>query len=436
MLVIKKKINRKGLVNLSSDQKLLLPWLIAILFIVFNGAMRKWGVDSTIVGNLFFGIQIFLALFLLFEQRHYAAHFKYTAVFYSYIWFLLFLSVHPLNLTFGHGFLGFLLYTFVWFILYAYLKVRNRLTVEKLDIIIIAILSIELILSYLQYYSPADHILNIYASGEDANVATIGTAVRTTGTFSYIGGLQGLVVFWGFFSWYALLRYKNIWLVIFIITGGAVCSLFTGSRSAVFQYLLLLFAGMISSGFLSKYFFKMIIVVAVIGLIYLIYPNFLVFDVINDSSENFEERYDSGVESGEMNRRIESQYLGAFYYHGDHPIFGVGLGSTYQGAVALLGKSEYIAEYGYFEDEGERVVIEGGYVLYFFRLIIFIIFLSVLYMPTWSKVLIFILFSNAVLTFNIYLAFFFAFGLIWVDRAYFLRSPGKYSRVRSHQSMS
>ncbi len=425
------KANKTGSIYQIDDLKLLLPWLIVFLFTVFSGAIRKWGVNSNMVGNVFLGIQLMIPLFLLFQQRHIVSHFYYKPVFQLYLFFLVFLAIHPLNLTLGHGVLGFFLYSSVWIILYAYLKVRKQLPIENLDIIVGVVLIIELIMSNLQYYLPENHILNIYATGAESS-AGVGDAVRATGTFSYLGGLQGFVIFWGFFSWYTLIRYKNIWIISFVVIGGIVCTLFTGSRGAVLQYLILLFIGMVSSGFLSKYFLKILGVFTFIGISYFFFPNFFVFDVVSESSENFEERYDSGVESGEMNRRIESQYLGAFYYHGDHPIFGVGLGSTYQGAIAVFGISSYVANYGYFEDEGERIVIEGGYTLYFFRLIIFILFLSALYMPAWSKVLIFVLFSNAVLTFNIYIAIFFAFGLIWVDRAYYLNKQSSSNIQRNN----
>ena len=119
-----------------------------------------------------------------------------------------------------------------------------------------------------------------------------------------------------------------------------------------------------------------------------------------------------------MENRIENQFFGAFQYHGNHPLFGIGLGSSYQGATGIFGTSNLITTYGYLEDEAERIVVEGGFLLYFFRLFVFIAFLRILGIPFWTKFLIFALFSGAMLTFNIYLGIFFALGLIWVDRAY------------------
>ncbi len=405
-----------------TDLKVLQPWIIAFLFTVFSGAIRKWGISFGVVSNLFLGIQLLIPLFLLFQQRHFVSHFSRIRVFQLYVLFLAFLAAHPLNLTIFHGILGFLLYTTVWFILFAYLKTEKNLPVEKLDTMIWIVLIIQLVLSYFQYNLPGDHFININSKGEDST-STVGGAVRASGTFSYLGGLQGFMVFWGFFSWYTLLQNKNTWISLLVVIGGFVCSLFTGARGVMINYLGILLLGLISSGFLAKHFLKILGCVAVAGLIYLFFPRLAIFDTVEESYDNFESRYDRGVETGEMDRRIEDQFWGAFHYHGDHPIFGVGLGSTYQGATALFGTSPYITEYGYLEGEGERIVVEGGYVLYFYRLFIFMLFLMVLRMPIWCKIFIFLLFSNAMITFNIFMAAFFAFGLIWTDRAYILFKP-------------
>ncbi|MBN2603512.1 MAG: hypothetical protein JXA91_05230, partial [Candidatus Thermoplasmatota archaeon] len=94
-----------------------------------------------------------------------------------------------------------------------------------------------------------------------------------------------------------------------------------------------------------------------------------------------------------------------------------GLGSTYQGANQVFGVSQTVKQYGYMEDETERIVFEGGYPLFILRIVFLIMILSAMKIPIWSKWALFFLFINAMLIFNTYMTFFVATGLIWINNS-------------------
>ncbi len=398
--------------------------LFLIVFTVFSGAIRRWVIHTGIVGNIILAIQLSLPLLFYFSLKNQfkwiSAYSNLKSVFRFFVACLILLALNPLNLTIFHGILGILLYLALWLPIYTYLGMKESFEIEKLDNIIFIILAIQLIISGLQYTLPGDHILNVFASGK-TNDAPVGDAMRASGTFSYLGGLQALMVFWGFFSWYSIIHNKNAILIFIIILSGFVCAAFTGSRSTIIYYSVFTFIGAISSGKLKSYSQKLIPFFVVISILLFFFPNNPIYNIINRSSENFQKRIEVGNRSGETNDRINNQFFSAFKYHGNYLIFGVGLGSTYQGATAVFGTSPNVASYGYLEDEPERIVVEGGYLLYFLRLFIFFNFLYVLSIPRWSKFIIFILFMNALVTFNIFMSIFLALGLIWVDRAHSLK---------------
>ncbi|MGL1423646.1 hypothetical protein ACSTJ1_00460, partial [Vibrio parahaemolyticus] len=73
---------------------------------------------------------------------------------------------------------------------------------------------------------------------------------------------------------------------------------------------------------------------------------------------------------------------------GNYPIFGVGLGSTYQGAIKLFGTSPFIIEYGFYESEVIRIVLEGGFILLFTRIFVIIYVIRQLLIPVTGKIVI------------------------------------------------
>jgi hypothetical protein len=106
------------------------------------------------------------------------------------------------------------------------------------------------ILGIAQFFSPANSILNVYSNDEGPAVATFGvsTAVRITGSFSYISGYAVyLLVCFGLLIPFLSINQSRWWrwasiTEIFLVT---VNSFMTGSRGAVFANVLL-FVGYLS----------------------------------------------------------------------------------------------------------------------------------------------------------------------------------------------
>ena len=139
-------------------------------------------------------------------------------------------------------------------------------------------------------------------------------------------------------------------------------------------------------------------------------------DKIIKAYDNFTNRVEENRQSGEQQQRILWDFEDLTNFRGKYPIIGLGLGSTYQGATAVFGTSDYVKEYGYYENELTRVVVEGGFVLLIFRFILVGYFVNILKINLFSKAVIFLLiFYFTPVVFNIYNSIFFMIGLILMD---------------------
>jgi hypothetical protein len=324
------------------------------------------------------------------------------------------MAMNPLNHTIFHGIIGFVIHAGFWCMMLVYLNIANtKINLDKLDNILIIVLIIETILTSIQYNLPPGHILNRYAAESDF-VAQIGENIRVTGTFSYLGGFQALVIFYSFFAWSLLNREKyKLAVIVTLVTG--YLSLLTGARNAVISFIILTIIMIYENKNTIKKHVTQI--VGITSLICLLVIFMDMFKIVEKPLDNFEKRTTKLNKDGESSNRIYRQYLGAFMYHGEQPVFGAGLGSAYQGTNSVWGKSDIIKAYGYYEEEAERIVIEGGYFLYLIRIILFIIILSALQIKKISKWVLFILFVNGLLVYHTYMTLFIALGFIWVNQS-------------------
>jgi hypothetical protein len=285
---------------------------------------------------------------------------------------------------------------------------------KQLDYFLITLLVLETIIATIQSYLPGDHILNLYTGGME-NSARVGEAVRITGTFSYLGGIGAMSIFYSFYTWYLLNCNRNP--IFFFICSLLTCyiSLLTGSRGTFFTVIIVIAIAIYENRTKAKqyltYFIGIAIVAVLIG-IFLSNP----FQNITRAWKNFDDRLQKGIESGEMEERITTTgFLSVFQYHGDYLLTGAGLGATYQGAHQLLGVPDTVKEYGYMESEPERIVFEGGIFLFLIRIILFVLILSAIRASHLSKWALFFLFINGFIVFNTYMTFFLAMGLLWIN---------------------
>lgn len=399
------------------------------LFATLSGILRKWIFQSTATGNIVFAfLLIFPFLFFVIINKQAIKIFSNRG-FLIYLLLLIIEALNPLNLTIYHGLLGIIIHSYIWILLFFYIENRELLFFEKGIVYVFLLIIIgETILGFIQYQLPQDSFLNRYADAEKlgGNFALVGSAVRITGTFSYIGGFTAFMIFYVFFVWVLLKKSFFPFITLSILAGGIVASFMTGSRGCTYLYFItipfILIAEIDSLKRLKKS--NIVAPLILLTLMYVLNGDFGSFQKkIEATYQNFDERRTTLAQQGEEKGRITGDLLEIWNFRGDYPIFGVGLGSTYQGATALYGTSEYVQNYGYYEGESARVILEGGFLLFFARIVFTIYVVSLLKLPKLIKVFLFLLLLYLVnYTFNIYNAIYLAFGIILLDNAYYRSS--------------
>lgn len=388
----------------------------------FSGALRKWFGLPSALNNVLVGLILFTPTLLLILSIYQKS--KYPSlknIVNTYVFILFLMAINPLNLTLFHGVLGLLVHLLFFGLIWVYLNRSSLFKEKKLVYGIIISLMIQVILGSIQYNSPRDSFINRYAVEEGVNTgaALVGDAVRVTGTFSYIAG-YGAFLMLALFAVFYLIK-KNILPKYNLLLLGVVIygSLLSGSRGTVG------FIGLTSISFLlfeySNFFSgRNILNFISAGFIFLFVNTLLndpvkIYDRIEKSYENFMDRFDSNSKEGD--NRLTWDLKEAFDGQYPYGLTGIGLGATYQGANALFGESA-LAQQIYYEGELFRLVIEGGYLLLFFRFILLFLFLKNLHFSRPFKIyLFFIIGIYCSIVFNIYTAIYLAIGLILLSHA-------------------
>lgn len=414
-LILQKRRNKA----LSKNVKLV---LFIFLFTTFSGAVRKWGTSSSAISNIILFIQLLIPFLFFYFNSKLQRNKKLFPVLIFYAIYLVITAFNVKNLTYFHGILGLILHLGFWLALFVYISERHLFPLERIIPYVIIVLIFEGFLGFIQYTLPFDHFLNRYATDNaDINIARIYKAVRITGTFSFISGFGALLVFFGFFVWSSfILKYSNLFR--FLLVGiGLLLSFMNGSRAISFIFILLVIFGVLSSGSITaklRILFSSIILVIITLAVNLVYP----IGIIENSIGNFTSRVKENQEQGEQARRIINPVEEIINFKGNYPIMGVGLGATYQGANAIWGESPFVLEYGGYEEEAERVILEGGYILLFLRFLLFGILAANSTIPKrYSIPIILIFIFYYPIVFNIYNGIYAILGWMVVDRAYFLR---------------
>ena len=392
-------------------------WLAFLLiYTIFNGAVRKWIIQGGVYSNVLLLIQILLPWVFYFAAA--GSKRRYGPLLLSFGGILLLMAFNPLNQTLYHGLFGILLHLGFLLIAFHYLENRHLYPWKDLHGLLIAIFLLEIGLSIVQYSLPRTHFLNRYAAEGAVNIAFVGEAARVTGTYSFVSG---------FTSW---LFFINLWLLslsrektyragtILILLGLTIfASIISGSRGALIfsvvftllslrelfkgrsgktiTVLLILFGGM-AVGFFQKNEF------------------------LQQAWANFYSRIEDGVRDKEYGRRTFGIFDEVLNFRGEHAWLGNGLGATYQGARQVWGESYFLLHYGGYEEEPERIILEGGFLLFFLRSALILYFLFRLNIPLAAKLflyLIIIFFTHSI--FNIYNIVFVTLGICMYDGGYF-----------------
>ncbi|MEO0267363.1 MAG: hypothetical protein ABIM36_04410 [candidate division WOR-3 bacterium] len=234
-----------------------------------------------------------------------------------------------------------------------------------------------IILGFIQYNLPYNHILNYYAHGVPAD-AFVGKGVRPSSTFPYISGYAQYLHVIGIFSIFFLTIFElNFFekIYVFIIFILLNLSIFlTGSRflfgALLFSYLVYLLILLINSK-TRKSSFTFIFSLFLSSLLLFFTP------FGKKAYENFLARAaGKGVE--EIKWRIKIGYVEPFGFGEHGGLFGYGTGMSYQGVSFLREKELNISGMPTsFEPEAGRIVLEYGifglFIVSFLRIMIMIL---------------------------------------------------------------
>jgi hypothetical protein len=407
------------------SKKITVLCILIFLYSTFSGSIRKWGGASGLINNIVFGIQLLLPfLFLLLRRPGYRSPFNKLLLFYSLILFLL--ALNPMNLTIFHGLFGLLIHLGFWVCCFFYIRNRELFNLKKIIWLFLFVALIEIVLAFIQYNLPPTHFLNAYANeGEVAGIATTGGKVRVTGTFSYLGGFYAFFTFFPLVLWGLIRRQYPRYIIIILYLAGMVACFMSGSRSTLYMYLIIGALMVYSEGGLKMLVQTLGGGILIVGIMYT-FTFFLegkfgfISDTVTIAYETFEGRRKSNAASGEEQARISTTYTDVIFYTGEYPLLGVGLGATYQGATSTFGTSHYVLQHpSYIEEEPERIVLEGGFVLFLFKIILLASFLKYIRIPVLAKIILgVIIFLYIPIVFNVYNAIYIFLGLVFLDSSY------------------
>lgn len=389
-----------------------------LLYTIFSGALRKWVFPGGGVGNLLLGIQLLIPYMVVFLRPLRLKSNSQLALF-LYCSLLALLSLHPLNKTIFHGMIGFVIHSTFWVSLLVLLDSNPTIARRSVNIACVGFLVSQLAVGLIQYQLPNTHPINLFATG-DANNGHAGSSVRVAGTFSHFGGYGGFVLFAGFVCWRLIVEARNTILTAIAIICTIGIALISGSRLPILAVIMMIGLGFVSTFEIRKvpkYLFLSTLVVVLVS--YVVIDAAFVENVLG----NVLQRFTYGIETGESTGRAVEPFVGLLDFLEWKPFFGTGLGGTYQGAVAIWGESLALQEWGGYEEEMERTILEGGFTLFIAKIVMGIFTFSKLRIPLLAKILLFVLifaFTGTVFfTFNV---IFTIIGLYLVHDAYSHRS--------------
>lgn len=411
---------------LSRNQKFNVRLLaFAFLFTTFSGAIRKWVLTDTLSSNFLLAVQIVLPIIFTKLSKTKKLNQATLIIIMGYSLLLIAMAFNPFGKTILHGLLGYFLHIGPFLPLLVYLNDRDAFPIESLNWIFLTIAGFECALGIIQFMSPSTSFINQYVRDMGSEgMAMLHTVqrVRITGTYSYIGGLGNLLFFYGLMVWGMWLLKGNTFKAYYLLCICAIITPMTGSRGAS-AYLILFFSlGILSN---TKDLRKSLFLLLMLGLSFWWYQRNQV-SLVNEAYSGINERIEGHLEDGEMYVRVFGPIEEIIDFKGKYPLFGTGLGGTYQGAIALFGESLYLKDYGYYEEEPERIILEGGYLLFFIRFLIWSFIFYQSRIPIFfSFILLYLTIFNSAVTYNVFGAFYTFFGFIYLDKSYYLREITK-----------
>ena len=392
-----------------------------LVYTIFAGSLRKWILQGGLVSN--FLLLGHIVLPWVYYALAAGSKRKYGPVLALFGGVLLLMAFNPLNQTVYHGIFGLLLHLGFWLVGFHYLENRHLYPWQGLLGLLLLIFFLEIGLSIVQYSLPRAHFINKYAAEGATSIAYIGERARVTGTFSYVAGFSSWLFFVNLWIWSLARRSASIRLVTLLTALTILASLISGARAAL--AFTLVFAAFTYRAALRQIPVANFVVILLVGVLagYGLYQK---SPFVKEAWSNFYSRIEDGIRDQEFGRRTFGVATEIIDFRGGNPVFGSGLGATYQGARLLWGESYFVKRYGGYEEEPERIILEGGFLLFILRTLLLIYFLNALHIPLGYKfmfALIIVFFTHSI--FNVYNIIFVPLGLSLLDWAYY--KPGQSS---------
>jgi hypothetical protein len=400
-----------------------------LVYTILAGALRKWVFPGGPVSNaLLLGHVVMPWIFYLAAP---GSKKQYAPVLLLFGAVLALMAFNPLNQSIYHGAFGILLHLGFWLMAFHYLENPRLYDWEKLFGLLLVLFAVEITLGILQYSLPRTHLINRYASDTATSIAYVGERARVTGTFSYVAGFTSWLVFVNLWLWSLALQKRPLRLLVVLTALTVFASLISGARSAL--AFTVLFGGLMFWGVLKQLSFLKVFAALLIGAL-AVAGSYQKSAFVQEAWSNFLSRIDDGIRDEEFGRRTYGVVTEIVDYKGDYPLLGTGLGATYQGARIIWGESYYIKRYGGFEEEPERIVLEGGYILLVLRMLLLVYFLNQLHIPVFYKIIfggIISLFTHSI--FNVYNLVFIPLALSMVESGYIRQSNQSGQSNQSNQ---
>jgi len=335
--------------------------LVFVIWILFEGAFRKW-VPGMGKAGFFLGHMILAGAYLGFlSQRGRRGGRLIPSAPFNVILLALFLwgMVELLNT----GDLGILVWllgmvTYFYYVPLAYLVPEvfpsKKKLIAFLELFCLATLPL-LVLGIIQYYSPGSSWLNSQPWGGNKYIYYTGGHVRITSTFASVGAYAVFLPFLVLTS-VCLLSLKRLskklTIVFYAILSGAFLNVFmTGCRSAVGYSIILPLLYLLLSGTISMSAIRRLAPRIAIG-------GALIFMMLTLTSMG-QNAVRSLQARGFEDIPLRLEWDATFYRFNDRISFmGTGIGSTYQGRQEITDGATGVPREAH--DEVERVLVEIG----------------------------------------------------------------------------
>ena len=381
-------------INLANNFKWL--FIISLVWLLLEGIFRKW-LFFSLAGPIFYIKYFLFALtYLTFLLKKYPIPkakylFQFMIILYIVIC-LVGLTTNKLNNPLIIGVIGLVVHLLFVPIIHINQYLFNSL--KKINILIkwLVYLSFPIcILGMVQFYLPTDHFLNGFTN-EEQLISRVDQFTRIASIFSFVKIYNAYLLFSITIITVAilnkLLNNKSIFIYVISLFLLIINMFMTGSRLPIGLMLLnfLAISGYVffSISKLRKTIF-IIFFIGIITTVILYFSTNLVKDPIDATiarTEKAESRHRSeSTGFTDIQLRFQDR-IDIFKFSESSGWFGYGIGMAYQGSVGFIKKPIPF----YFEEEGERVVLElgiiGGLVIVLMRLSILFFALSFLF---WCK---------------------------------------------------